>query len=350
MRFDYAFPNVLNRLLDIVCSTSPDGGSVRRAVLVFSLIAFISHSPGLRADEPSAESKGASAAAANSTTSEASAAYDFGTETSPVSPLPDSSQPPKPQDGLFRSWFKRVAETQAAQPHWITPVVTVTPRLEQEFRYDISQQTQPNGTTILHNFGGSKGLEIIPTEHTELIFSPPPFITRSVNGVPDGYGDVSFLLKYRIFAANEERGNYILTAFLGGSVPTGSYTNGTRDATITPTIAAGKGWRNLDATTMLGAILPVSETNLIGRQVVWNTAFQYCVMRKIWPEIEVNSTFFSDGPNDGKKQTFLTPGLVLGKFPIWHRLGVTVGGGLQTAVTKFHTYNHKWILTVRFPF
>src|SRR5438094_10670480 len=40
------------------------------------------------------------------------------------------------QDG----WFARVARAQATQPHWITPVV-VTPRLEEEFRYDISEQT-----------------------------------------------------------------------------------------------------------------------------------------------------------------------------------------------------------------
>ena len=266
---------------------------------------------------------------------------------------PDANSSPRPSganSGFLRTWLERVAHTQAEQPHWITPVVTVTPRLEQEFRYDISQQTQPNGVTTLKNFGGSKGLEIIPAEHVELIFSPPPYIVRSVNGVPDGSGDVSFLLKYRFFAENEERGNYIFTAFLGGSIPTGSYTNGAKDATVTPTLAAGKGWGNFDVTSTFGAVLPVDETNLIGRQIVWNTAFQYRVHRKIWPEFEVNSTFFSDGPNDGKKQTFLTPGLVLGRFPIWHRLGFTVGGGLQTAATHFHTYNHKWILTVRFPF
>src|ERR1700681_3510317 len=33
------------------------------------------------------------------------------------------------QDG----WFARVSRAQAAQPRWITPVVTVTPRLEEEF-------------------------------------------------------------------------------------------------------------------------------------------------------------------------------------------------------------------------
>jgi len=263
----------------------------------------------------------------------------------PGNPLPSSST-----DDFFHRWFSIVAATQAEQPHWITSVVTVTPRLEQEFRYDLSRQVQPNGTTVLENYGGTKGLEIIPARHIELIVSPPPFIVRSINGVPDGYGDVSFLLKYRILAANEEHGNYILTVFLGGTLPTGSYTNGAKDATITPTLAAGKGWGQFDVTSTLGAILPVDQTSLIGRQVVWNSAFQYRVLRKFWPEAEVNYTYFSQGPNNGKTQVFLTPGIVFGKFPIWHRLGFTIGTGVQIAATHFHTYNHKYILTVRFPF
>jgi len=252
-------------------------------------------------------------------------------------------------NGFIHDWFSMVAATQADQPHWITPLVTVTPRLEQEFRFDMSRQIQPNGT-VLDNYGGSKGFEIIPSSRVEVIFSLPPYLVRSVNGVPDGFGDVSFLLKYRILSANEKRGNYLLTAFLGGSVPTGSYTNGARDATITPTIAAGKGWGNFDVVSTLGVILPVADTRLIGRQTVWNTTFQYRVLKKIWPEVEMNSTFFSQGPNAGKAQAFATPGIVLGKFPLWHRLGLTVGTGVQIAVTQFHTYDHRYILTVRLPF
>jgi hypothetical protein len=122
------------------------------------------------------------------------------------------------------------------------------------------------------------------------------------------------------------------------------------DAAVTPTIAVGKGWIDFDAVTTLGVVLPVDETNRIGRQIVWNSTFQYRVLRKIWPEVEVNSTFFSQGPNDGKKQVFLTPGVELGKLPLWHRLGLTLGTGVQIAATQFHTYNHRYIFTVRLPF
>lgn len=272
--------------------------------------------------------------------------------TDSTASLSDSGDPAPPSStgDFFSRWFSMVASTQAEQPHWITPVVTVTPRLEQEFRYDLSRQVQPNGTTVLENYGGSKGLEIIPARHIELIVSPPPYLARSFNGVPDGFADLSFLLKYRFLAATEEHGNYILTAFLGASLPTGSYSNGVPDATITPTLAAGKGWGNFDLTSTLGATLPVGDTNLIGRQLNWNSVAQYRVLRKLWPEAEVNYTYFSQGPFNGKTQVFLTPGIVFGKFRLWHRLGFTVGTGVQIAATHFHTYNHKYILTVRFPF
>lgn len=47
-------------------------------------------------------------------------------------------------------------------------------------------------------------------------------------------------------AGNEEHGNYILTAFLGWSVPTGEYKNRSLHAIITPTIAYGKGIQRFD--------------------------------------------------------------------------------------------------------
>ena len=39
---------------------------------------------------------------------------------------------------FFTNWLANVSSTQEAQPHWMTPLVTVTPRLEQEYRFDYS--------------------------------------------------------------------------------------------------------------------------------------------------------------------------------------------------------------------
>ena len=128
---------------------------------------------------------------------------------------------PPSTNGYFGNWFARVSKTQAEQPHWITPLATVTPRLEEEFRYDQSWESLPGGNTRT-SFGGGKGLEIIPAERIELIIGVPAWETQNSTPSKQGWADESFLLKYRLLSANEQQGNYILTAFMGLSVPTGS--------------------------------------------------------------------------------------------------------------------------------
>jgi hypothetical protein len=126
----------------------------------------------------------------------------------------------------FDDWFPRVTRIQSEQPHWVTPVVTVTPRLEEEFRYDQSWQANQRGVAT-DNFGNGKGLELIPFQNTEIILGVPNWVAH--NGAiqhgkgikTDGWADEPFSVKYRILSANEENGNYILTVFMGFSAPTG---------------------------------------------------------------------------------------------------------------------------------
>src|SRR5438876_9472890 len=77
-------------------------------------------------------------------------------------------------EDYFRNWFARVDKSQEEQPHWMTPIVTVTPRLEQEIREDFLWQPRPNGD-YLTNYGGQKGLELIPTDDTEIIIGIPTY-------------------------------------------------------------------------------------------------------------------------------------------------------------------------------
>ncbi len=142
--------------------------------------------------------------------------------------------------GFVSRWLDIVSHTQAEQPHWITPVVTVTPRLEQEVRYDIVHSQTSAGD--VWNLGNGKGLELIPQKNIELIMNVPPYLAHENPAIKDGFGDMSFLMKYRIASRSEKEGNYIVTAFLSGSIPTGSYKNGSAAAVVTPTLAAGKGW------------------------------------------------------------------------------------------------------------
>ncbi len=252
------------------------------------------------------------------------------------------------QDGFFADWFSMVSDTQAAQPHWITPLATTTPRLEQEFRYDTQWQTHNSGV-VTDNYGVSKGLEIIPANNVEVIVAVPPYVVNNPDS-PNGFGDWQFLVKYRMAAGNEEHGNYILTAFFQMSLPTGQYEQGALNPVITPTFAYGKGFRNLDVQGTLGISLPTGNVSAIGRNLTWNNTFQYRIFKKIWPETELNLTHYYQGEHSGHTLLYATPGVVLGRFRLWDRLAFTVGGGYEIATTSFHPTNHIPILSVRFPF
>ena len=253
-----------------------------------------------------------------------------------------------PRVSLSSAWLSMVSRTQAAQPHWITPLVTVTPRLEQEFRCDFSWQDKSGTTTGL--YGGGKGVELIPRDKLEVILGIPSYNVRYSASGKRGFADETLLVKYRLFVSNERGSNQILTFFLGASLPTGSANFSVKHGVITPTIAYGKGYGRFDFRSTLGIGLPTSGTAQLGRPMVWNSAVQEHVTRFLWPELEFNATFRHGGPNDGKEQLFVTPGLLVGRIPLHNRLGLTLGVGFQIAATRFHTYDHAVIISLRLPF
>ena len=266
-----------------------------------------------------------------------------GAPQSAAAPPNGSSAP----TGFIGHFLARVSATQAEQPHWVTPLVTVTPRLEQELRADFLSQPQANHTR-LWNYGNGKGLEVIPERRIELIFNVPAYLQHN-SSAKDGFGDVSFLMKYRFYARNEEHGNAIITGFIAGTYPTGSYLNGARNATVSPTLAVGKGFGAFDVQSTLGATLPTAGGNTVGRPIAWNTALQYHRDTHFWPEVEFNTTYFKGGPDDGKIQNFITPGIVY-RHKLHNRIGITLGAGIQLATSGYHSYDHGIVTSARMPF
>jgi hypothetical protein len=262
---------------------------------------------------------------------------------------PQSASGGSPQDDWVHAWLRHVDEARASQPHFVSPFVTTHVLLVQQFRYDMSWQQDPVGGTITSNYGASRGLEIIPITRLEVGIFPPPYLVHQSNA-PDGFGDLSWQVKYRAFSATEGKGDYFVGFFLGGSFPTGTPPNGLGHAILSPTFAAAKGLGPWDIQSTIGANLPVSGTNVLGRMIIFNTAVDYKIKGKVWPVLEQNSTFWSGGTLDGMKEVFLTPGLVLSSFQLRERLHFAAGGGVQIAATQFHQFNHRWILSVRFPF
>lgn len=105
--------------------------------------------------------------------------------------------------------------------------------------------------------------------------------------------------------------------------------------------------------------IPTSHEDEIGVALVTNATLQYHFAKVFWPEVELNTTHWFGGDRDGKTQVFVTPGLVIGRFPLFdNRLRVIVGAGYQYALAPRPTtvpvstpaYNHAWIFTARVAF
>lgn len=257
------------------------------------------------------------------------------------------------QDSFFARWQHRATDSQSKQPSWSVPLNQPYPMLIQVVRFDFARQITPTHTDTL-NYGVSKGLNLVPGFNSEIDFYPPPYFEHH-SSVKDGFGDPTFGYKYRIASGNEKHGNYALSAQLLATIPTGSYSNGSTDASLTPTLEGGKGFGHFDVISTLGGTLPTGDTVKLGRSVAWNTTAQYKLGKYVFPELESNATYYYGGKNDGKKQNFLEPGLTAGKFKIHPgdktaRAGFAFGGGIQIATSEFHSYNHALIFTSRFLF
>jgi hypothetical protein len=233
------------------------------------------------------------------------------------------------------------------------PLITSSSGIVQLARADFVRQ-YTSTHTLTWNYDNSKGFDFIPYYNTEVDINLPPYIQHNNPKVMDGAGDFSMVLKYRLFASSAEQHNFVASFQVAGVGATGSYKNGSARNSINPTLVAGKGFGKFDVQSSLGGTLPTGSINTIGRTIVWNTVGQYLVGKMFWPELEVNSTFYNRGPNDGKNQTFVTPGLMVSKVKLRHdprdRLAVVFGAGMQIATSSYHAYNHGLVISSRITF
>ncbi|AXC11248.1 hypothetical protein ACPOL_1910 [Acidisarcina polymorpha] len=258
------------------------------------------------------------------------------------------------QENFFQRWETRTSAVQAKQPSWSVPLVAPYPMLIQVFRSDFTRQITPTHTSTW-NYGASRGLNLVPGLNSEIDFYYPPYLQHNTPKAKDGFGDVGFLYKYRFLSANEKQGNYMLSAQVTATIPTGSHSNGSTDASVSPSILGGKGLGRFDVISSLGGLLPTGDTKTLGRSIAWNTTAQYRLGRYVWPELEANTTHFLGGKNDGKTQNFLTPGITFSKFKFHpqdthSRTGIAFGAGMQMATSHFHSYNHELVFTARLIF
>ena len=270
------------------------------------------------------------------------------------SPSTTSSSSPA-SEGFYARWSAQTNAIQSKQPAWAVPLATTYTGLFQVVRVDIVRQIAPK-LTDTWNFDNSKCVSFITPGNFEFDIDLPPYIKHNTTAV-DGWGDFSFLAKYRLASGNAQHGSYSLTFWALTTVPTGQAKNGSTNASVQPNLGFGKGFGNFDVQSTIGATLPTGNpaTNATGRPVIWNTAAQWKLHKVFWPELESNATFYKGGPNDGKVQEFITPGILIGKLALHpgdkrSRPGLTFGAGMQLAASHFHSYNHELILTARWIF
>jgi len=322
---------------------------------------------------------GAAVAAAISLTP----AWAHAQSADPLRPLPVKAPPSnglpsysgyQPSDPI-QSWLAMVSATQAAQPNWMTPLVTVTPRLEQEFRFDFYNQqngtgSQGNGQQFF-NYGGPGGtrIEFIPAYNWEVIVATPPYETATgPKGAAQGWGDwPAFLVKYRIASGNAENGDYIVTAFLQETTALGTAGKiSTNVDVLQPTLAFGKGWGAFDIQMTISQQYPFAalaspgtpaSVNLsnFGDPLLVNTTFQYHLFEYFWPEMEVNYEYWPNGEHQGLSQVLLTPGIIFGRFKIGmdsptRPINLIFGAGYQFAVTSNPVTANNWVATMRITF
>lgn len=245
------------------------------------------------------------------------------------------------------------------QPHWVGPLVTSTPKIEQELRTDFTRQRNASGFDTW-NLGTGRGFQFVPLPRTQITISPPPFLDHTQPGQRDGFGDLGFQWKHRVLGRNEQHGNAIITAALTATIPTGKNGNGACCAILSPLLEAGKGWGRFDVVSALSGSLPVTGTHSLGRSTSWNSVAQWHVLggsgSQLWFEIESNATFFSGGPHDGQVQNFVLPAVVFRRLPLSSRFAsgkraiTSIVVGEQVATTRFHTYDHALILSLHLPF
>ncbi len=262
----------------------------------------------------------------------------------------------------FAEWFERVDATSAAQPSWAAPLTTVTPLLKEFVMYGQALQTIPNGAKVAVYDGGMSavGVHLIPDYYNEIYVGAPPYQVRTSKQPADGFADLPFfLLKTRLAAGNEEKGDYVVSAYLSGQAPIGIKPFTNNAYYITPTIAAGKGWGDFDIQATAGTPWPTSNYNNLGTQLQTNVALQYHLLPYLWPEIELNDTYWFNGARGGLNQLFLTLDAIIGPYPIpGTRAKATLLVGYQTALTPHPEilnpitpmYNHSWLFGARLFF
>lgn len=237
------------------------------------------------------------------------------------------------------------------QPTWMGPLIQSDARLGQAVRLSVSQSTAPGERIIA--YGNDHGMSLIGGTRWQLDLNPPSYFRNHSRAFPDGWGNASTQLKFRIASGNGEHGNFAVTAIVAQGFAPRAEQNDALTGYSVPKLAAGKALGRFDVQSTLGGWLPTGKIDQQGRAIEWNVTGQLHTTSRTWFDIEENAAFDVGGPFDGRTQNFVTPaGFLLVKENGWgfRHPAAVFDGGMQIATSRFYLYNHNLIAELRILF
>ncbi|MGA7524654.1 MAG: hypothetical protein WBW84_19550 [Acidobacteriaceae bacterium] len=262
-----------------------------------------------------------------------------------------AAQPAHGQETMWARFGNHNARMTDLQPAWMAPLIQSDSRLGQALRFSVAQSRAPGERII--SYGNNHGISLIGGTRWQLDLNPPAFFRNHSAAFPDGWGNASTQLKYRVASGNAEHGNFAVTAIFAEGFAPRAYQNLALTGYSVPKLAAGKVFGHFDVQTTLDGVLPSGKIDQQGRAIEWNVTGQVHATSRTWFDVEDNAAFFFGGPIDGKTQNFLTPaGFLLVKENGWgfRHPAAVIDGGMQIATSRFYLYNHSLITELRILF
>ena len=259
-------------------------------------------------------------------------------------------RPAHAQETFWNRFSNNNTTMAALQPAWIAPLIESDPRLVQGARLSVARASAPGAEVF--SYGNDHGIGLIAGTRLQFDFNPPSFFRNHCAELPDGWGNASTQVKFRIASGNQDHGNFAVAASLTHGFAPGAKQNGALTGYDMPRLAAGKAFGRFDVQSTLNGVLPTGKIDRQGRAIEWNVAAQVHATSRAWFDIENNAWFNLGGPNDGRTQNFVTPAaFLLVKKNAWFKHSAAVlDGGMQIATSRFHCYNHNLIADLRILF
>ena len=255
------------------------------------------------------------------------------------------------QQSFYQQFRSRNAAMTEVQPTWIGPLIQSDARLTQGAKLSVSDATLAGKQVI--SYGNNHGFSLLGGRRFQFDFNPPSYFQNHSATMPDGWGNASTQVKYRIASGNAQHGNFAVSAALSRSLGGGYEQNGMLTGAYCPKLLAGKAFGRFNLQSALNGVLPTGKIAEQGRAIEWNSTAQLHSTAHTYLDIEDNVTWFKGGPDDGKMQNFVTPaGFLVVRRKSWEPTHAVVvfDAGMQIATSRFHSCNHNLVSEMRVLF